>query len=148
MIDQIGVLPTLFDKVVLPNVVHSELMRANTPIIVREWIAALPRWVEVRRATTRPADDLVGLDAGEAAAICLASELIAELTLIDERAGVAVARRRGLKVTGTLGILLMAAERGLVDPAETVARLRQTNFHCTEALYSQLLGEDVTGRSR
>ena len=38
----------------------------------------------------------------------------AELLLIDERIGRNLAERMGLKVTGTLGILLKARQRGLI----------------------------------
>src|SRR6202040_875920 len=43
------------------------------------------------------------LDLGERAAIALAATMHADLLLIDEAAGRAEARRRNLRVTGTLG---------------------------------------------
>jgi len=54
----------------------------------------------------------------------LAQLLGADLLLIDEALGRAEARRRSLRVTGTLGILRAAAERGLIHVPETLARLR------------------------
>jgi predicted nucleic acid-binding protein len=110
---------------------------------------ALPSWVEVRSVKPRPEAAAEGLDAGEAGVIDLAVELDAELVLIDERAAVAVARGKGLNVTGTVGVLMMAAERGLLDRAQTVARLRQTNFRCREEIYDQLLADAAeTGDKR
>ncbi len=50
------------------------------------------------------ATDLI-LDEGERAAIALATSVGADLILMDDRAGVAVAYRHGLTVTGTLGVL-------------------------------------------
>ena len=58
---------------------------------------------------------------------------------MDERKGVKVARGKGLRVTGTLGLLEMAAVRGLVDFAEAVERLRQTTFRSPEALLDLML---------
>jgi predicted nucleic acid-binding protein len=47
---------------------------------------------------------------------------------MDERKGVRVALSKGLAVTGTLGILDRAAQRGLIDVADCVERLKRTNF--------------------
>jgi predicted nucleic acid-binding protein len=49
--------------------------------------------------------------------------------LIDERRGRSEARRRGISTTGTLGILLAAGKRRLIDPEPPFHRLiGETNF--------------------
>ena len=48
--------------------------------------------------------------------------------LIDERKATVVARDRGLMVTGTLGVLALAAELKLVDLEASIRRLLDTNF--------------------
>jgi predicted nucleic acid-binding protein len=53
-----------------------------------------------------------GLDDGETAAIALAEFLQADPLLPGERNGVRAARKRGLPVTGTPGVLDRAANRG------------------------------------
>jgi predicted nucleic acid-binding protein len=80
-----------------------------------------------------------GLDEGEAAAIALATSLGADLLLMDDRKGAIVARSKGLRVTGTLGVLDIAAERGLVDFAQAINRLRRTTFRIPGALLDSLL---------
>jgi predicted nucleic acid-binding protein len=80
-----------------------------------------------------------GLDEGETAAIALATSLRADLLLMDDRKGVIVARAKGLRVTGTLGVLDIAAQRGLVDFAQVISRLRRTTFRIPEALLDSLL---------
>jgi len=82
---------------------------------------------------------LKGIDAGEKAAIQLAVSLNADLLLMDDRRGVKAAQRKGLHVTGTLGILDLAAHRGLVDFAQAVEKLRLTNFRTPPALLEALL---------
>ncbi len=52
---------------------------------------------------------LAALDEGEKAAIALGLSLSADLVLIDERRGAAAARGKGFEVTGTLGVLDLAA---------------------------------------
>ena len=58
---------------------------------------------------------------------------------MDDRKGVLAAERKGLLVTGTLGVLDIAAERGLVDFAESVRKLEQTNFRRPIGLLEILL---------
>jgi predicted nucleic acid-binding protein len=95
----------------------------------------------VREAPLSQAEDasLKEIDAGERAAIQLAVSLHADLLLMDDRKGVNAAQRKGLRVTGTLGILDLAAQRGLADFAQAVEQLRQTNFRVPQALLDALL---------
>jgi predicted nucleic acid-binding protein len=141
LIGHIELLPVLFEKVALPTTVQSELASSKAPPFVREWIANLPAWVEVREAPRSQAEDasLKGIDAGEKAAIQLAASLGADLLLMDDRNGVIAARGKGLRVTGTLGVLDLAAHRDLVNFAQAVNRLRRTTFRIPEALLDSLL---------
>ena len=80
------------------------------------------------------------LDPGERAAIALATAFSADLLLIDDARGRAEAHRRRLALTGTLGVLRSAAERGLLDVPETLARLRATSVFVDSALIEELFG--------
>jgi predicted nucleic acid-binding protein len=128
LIDQIGLLPTLFVGVTVPASVHAELLHASAPDAVRLWAASPPAWLGIA-ATAITTDQLPrSLDRGEADAIALAVSLRAELILMDDRAGVAVARAQGFATAGTLGILDLAANRGIIDIREAITRLKATNF--------------------
>jgi predicted nucleic acid-binding protein len=81
------------------------------------------------------------LGAGESAAIALAAELHADLLLMDDRRGVAVALRKGLLVTGTMGLLTRAAKRGMLDLAEAFDRLKGTNFRYRQDIMDALLAD-------
>lgn len=141
LIGCIDILPTLFGKVVLPSLVQAELSASKTPIVVQDWLANLPSWVEVHSAPAGFQSDpaLRGIHEGEKAAIALAAMLQADLLLMNDRKGVAVARRKGLRVAGTLGILGLAAQEGLTNFAQALERLRQTNFRISEDLLHALL---------
>ncbi len=93
LIEQVAILPALFEKVFVPQIVRDELRHDEAPESVRRWIAEPPSWVEIVPAG-RDSDDpaLVDLDDGERAAIQLAVRIRAELLLIDDRDGVNVAR--------------------------------------------------------
>jgi predicted nucleic acid-binding protein len=69
----------------------------------------------------------------------LAIAIEADLLLMDDRKGVVVARGKGLRVTGTLGILDIAAQRGLINFTEAIARLRRTTFRIPEAVLDSLM---------
>jgi len=131
-------LPALYERVSIPMVVLCELENLRTPAIVRNWLSRLPEWIVVRGACAFADPSLDGLDAGERHAIQLAKDENADLLLMDERAGVTLARERGLIVTGTLGILLQGAKRGLVDFEPALRALQNTDFRCTPSLIEEV----------
>lgn len=139
LIDQIELLPRLYGRIVLPDIVRDELGAPQTPLEVRAWLASSPSWLEVRSAPLGGNPLPPKLDDGERAAIALAVALGASLVLMDDRAGVEAARRHGLQVTGTLGVLLLAARRGLVDLEAALPRLKATNFRASPALLETIL---------
>ena len=78
----------------------------------------------------------------------LAEELDADILLMDERSGREVALRRNLPVVGTLGILERAAEKGLLDFAETLQKLKATGFFVAPALEKDFLERDAKRKNR
>jgi predicted nucleic acid-binding protein len=84
---------------------------------------------------------LLRLDDGERAAIQLAIRISAELVLMDDRAGVAIARSKGFAVTGTLGILDLAARPGLIRLKDAIEALKATNFRHRPEILDALLAE-------
>jgi predicted nucleic acid-binding protein len=144
LIGHAEVLPLLYTEVLIPEAVASELTQPETPEPVRQWISRAPSWLQIVSVTSPRRDvSLVNLDRGERDAILLALQLKADLILMDERDGVGEAHRLGLVVTGTLGVLDRAAERGLIDLAPAIARLRETNFRVDPVLLQRMLDGDV-----
>ena len=139
LIDQIELLPRLFGKMVLPDIVRDELSAPGAPAQVRAWLASSPPWLDAGSAPA--AEKLLPpkLDKGERATIALAIELGATLILMDDRAAVDEARQRGIQVTGTLGVLVLAAQRGLIDLGAAFSRLKATNFRYPPALLESML---------
>ena len=140
LIGEADILPALFERVFVPQVVRNELQHSETPDAVRTWMASPPSWIEIvagKRDSGEP--ELSRLDEGERAAIVLATRLKADLLLMDDREGVNVARRRGFAVTGTLGILDLATARGLVRLRFAVERLKNTSFRYPPDILDALL---------
>lgn len=67
-------------------------------------------------------------------------ELAADQVLIDDLKTRTVAAQRGLAVAGTLGVLLAASSRGLINLPQAAARLRQTSFRAAPAVWNKILG--------
>jgi len=83
------------------------------------------------------------LDAGEAAAICLALEVGASCVLMDEVEGRLAAKRHGIKVIGTIALLVEMSALGLFDDLETqLDRLRhELHFWFSDELRDWALGK-------
>jgi len=143
LINEVAVLHEVYGRIVIPQAVIDELQHDETPAIVRQWIANHPEWLEVRQVSIAHDVALEELGAGEREAIVLAEQLGASAVILDERAARQEASRRGLLVTGTLGVLDKAAERGLLDLGEAFERLRQTTFRASQELYQRFLDRDV-----
>lgn len=140
-IDHLGVVPQLFQTVYIPSAVYEELQRPSTPEQVRRQLSNPPAWLEIVTETSTSDPGLLALHPGERAAIALGVAMRADLIVIDERKGTAAAVERGFETTGTLGVLLLAAERGLIDLEAAFNRLRATTFRHTEAMLTTLLAK-------
>ena len=80
------------------------------------------------------------LDDGEAAAIVLALEQKADIVLMDDYDGRAVAKEYDLMVTGTIGILLKAKLEGKIPSLRhDLDVLRESGFWLGEELYLKIL---------
>jgi uncharacterized protein len=106
-IDRTELLELLYAKVVIPEAVRDELLQSHS----------LPAFIDVLQVLDREAVRRLEseLDAGEAEAIVIAKEMKADLLLIDENLGRAVALREGLRIIGLLGVLAEAKARGFIS---------------------------------
>ena len=135
LLGHVDLLQRFYGEALVPEPVAGELTTASAPDTVREWMTNPPTWVAVRPVAADVISRVTGdLDLGERAAIALAETVRADLLLIDEAAGRAEARRRHLRVTGTLGVLRAGAERGVVDVPDLIEQLRSTTFFLDETL--------------
>jgi predicted nucleic acid-binding protein len=148
LIDQIGLLPVLYQKVLIPEAVLAELLRPRAPKSVGLWIATPPPWLEVCAVHGVPDEGLLTLDPGERDAILLALERGAQVVLIDEAEGRREAERHNVRVAGTLAVLEQGAQRGIIDLPAVIERLRQTNFRLSSSLIQKALDRDAHRKNR
>lgn len=111
-IGRLDLLPALFGRIHVVQPVVRECAAGGS--IKVPALESLP-WITVQPVTfSDPEPMLTQLDEGEKWTLHAARQAGAELLLIDERIGRNFAERMGLKVTGTLGILLKARQQGLI----------------------------------
>ena len=144
LIGELSLLQGLFDRIVVPHAVRSELEGR----LFRAGISApfpMPPWIEARPVANRPLVDSLSLelDAGEAEAIALAVEMRADLILLDERLARRVGARLGLRFVGVLGLLVEAKRRGLIPFVKPIldALLITAGFWVGNSLYKRVLAE-------
>lgn len=141
LVGHIELLHRFYGQVTIPEAVANELSAAGSPVAVSRWIAHPPEWVVVTPVPREQLESVTDdLDPGERAAIALAGTIRADLLLIDDAAGRVEARRRNLRVTGTLGVLRAGAEKGIIDVPETVSKLKATSFYVDDALMDGIFG--------
>lgn len=108
----LDVLQALYPHVWIPPAVFDEYQAGIPAHPQRPALTGFP-WISIHPAPDDPAVPTT-LDPGEAEAIALARAVSARLVLIDERRGRAAAKRLGLPVSGSLGVLLEAKSERLI----------------------------------
>lgn len=139
---RLELLRDLFGTVLIPGSVYAEVVQAGaglpgaTEVDEAEWIRSRPvgntGFVKVLE---------MDLDPGESEAIVLALETGADLLLMDERKARRTAMRLGLKVAGTLGLLVLAKQKGLLQEIRPVldALVNQAGLRIGSGVYQQTM---------
>lgn len=146
ILDYAGLLPKLH-QVLLPPAVIEELVT-----LPGEPGSGVPkeRWIERRAPTAgtlHTVEDEITEGRGEKEAIALALDLSALIVLDDKRAR-SYARRVGLRLTGTLGVLLRLHRLGLASRGleEDLRLLEEADMRITPELLQKVLGDEPKER--
>ena len=131
LIDLQHILPQLFERILIPEAVREELQAAGAPEPIAQLLAAEPKWLETRRVSEI-----------EPKLQHLALAISADLVLLDERKGRQAARERGLAVSGTLGVLDLAARWRLTNMPDALRRLQRTSFRASPRLIRHILATE------
>jgi predicted nucleic acid-binding protein len=140
-ISRLDLLKALFEQIVISQAVHDEVVVHGKGEPGSQKVDEAT-WITTVQVKHRLAVNLLRetLDAGESEAIVLAQELTARYVLLDDGLARRKAQLIGLRMTGTLGILLMAKEAGLIPAVRLVLdELRQTDFRVSDRVYREVL---------
>jgi predicted nucleic acid-binding protein len=144
-IDRLDLLENLFGQVFIPQAVFDELtddvrfkeeadkIESKEYIIIKTVINS--ESVSILKKNT-------GLDQGESEAIILTDELKADILLMDEAKGRTISSQMGIKIMGTIGILMVAYENNVITANEVrgcIDGLQKAGRHIGERHYQMLL---------
>lgn len=144
-IGQLDLLEKLYTSIIIPQAVYNEMVAVGK-VVPGAWEVQTFFWIQIQAVTN--AQSVVdiqtsqdNIDLGEAEAIVLSLELNADLVLMDERRGRAVAIDYGLKVTGLLGVLVQAKRNGLIAGVKPLMDrlIEQVDFRVGSQLYETVL---------
>jgi len=141
-VGHLDLLRRLYDRVQVPPQVFEELqISENRPGSRALRTAVEEGWLEPVLLASGDLEFLtLSLGPGEAAAILLAGQRPYRFLLLDDRRGREVAKRRGLVVIGTGGVLLAAKGGGLIDSVSGVLdRLAATGYRLSRELRNRVL---------
>ena len=139
IVEGLNLLECLFKEVVVPVSVFNELTAVNKPEAQRIADWAQGKVVAATNEQLMHSFSLL-LDMGEAEAITLYFEKKADFLLIDEKKGRKIATYNNINITGTLGILLLSKQNGLIHLVKPlIDRLQQSYIRISDELYRKTL---------
>ena len=138
--DLLHLLQSLFGSVTVPPAVVAELNIGRRRGVSLPDVTALP-WLSVQPVRNHRLLPLVtGLGNGEKEVLALGLQTADHLLVLDDRDARRHAVAAGLEITGTLGILLLAKEHGLLNSVRTaVERLQALRFHLGASTHRKVL---------
>ena len=139
-VGQLQLLQRLFGDVIIPPAVRAEVL--SEPALADVQAALKAGWLRVTQPTDTGVIRLLNetLEAGESEAIALAQQTSPRWLILDDLAARREAEALGLPIIGTLGVLLLAKEAGLLDSIKPVLdKLRDRTLYIGEALYLAVL---------
>lgn len=126
---QLELLPGLFNQIIIPPIIQVEFGQSL------EWAAVQPvqNPIFVQILKTQ-------IDDGEAEVIALALEQEDFYVVLDDKKARRIAKQIGLKLLGTIGVLLRAKRAGIIVEIKPVLdRLNEEGFYISVGLYQKAL---------
>ena len=107
-------LPQLFTEIIVTSAVWDEIVEAGKTDVPSRQLPSVTWAKKVNLTTVSPAIAAWGLDSGESEVLSYAWEHSGYRAIVDDAAARRVAKTLGIPVMGTLGILLLAKQKGVI----------------------------------
>lgn len=138
-LNRLDLLQKIYNQIYIPTAVYSEIEAGKAKGYYKD--LSHIDWISIIEIQDKQAIKyFLDLDAGEAEAIVLATELNADLIILDEKLGRFHAKHADLKVTGTIGILIKAKSEGLIEKIKPLLNeLTDKDVWISEKLKNEIL---------
>ncbi len=140
-LNRLELLHKLYNQIYIPAAVFNEIEAGKSKVYYKD--LSKVDWISIVEIQDKQAVKyFLDLDAGEAEAIVLATELNADLILLDEKLGRFHAKHADLKVTGTIGILIKAKSEGLIEEVKPLLdELTNKEVWISEKLKNEIINK-------
>jgi len=137
IVDKLELLEKIFDTIYVPQSVYDEVVVSHKPQSRK-----LQTFLSDKIKTVKLDISKMGLGQGELEAIRLYKDLNADFLLIDDKRAKSFAKLNGVNVIGSLGVLMLAKEMGLVETIkDDLQKLEDSNLFISKHLVETILRE-------
>ncbi len=136
----LNLLKELYGNIIIPRTVASELKQGQDEGEDVPDLAEYP-WIQIKDIRIPKIIGLMtDLGPGEAGVLAIAIEEPDALVILDDLLARQVAKLQGIKLTGTLGILLKAKQRGHIQAvAPLIEELQKLGFWLSNSMQQDIL---------
>jgi len=137
VMDRLSLLEEIFDEIFVPQAVYDEVSIDNKPQSLKLELFLADKIIQVKLDISK-----MGLGQGELEAITLYQNTKADFLLIDDRRAKNFAKLNGIEVIGSLGVILLAKEKGLIESVrDDFKKLLDSNLFISQSLIDKILKE-------
>ena len=135
-VGQLNILKKLYGEIIIPEAVYRELSVKEESVCKKTVDSSLD-WIRVDTIENQMAKTMyrTQLHDGEVEVMILAKEIAADVVIIDDANAKKHAKYLDLPVTGTLGVLIKAKQKGYIDELKLVLqRMVENGIYISQSL--------------
>ncbi len=135
-VNQLEILKKLYGQVIIPTAVYKEIS-AKSDSICKKMVDEALDWIQVETIQDQLAKAMykTQLHDGEVEVMILSKEMGADVVIIDDANAKKYAKYLGLPVTGTLGVLIKAKQKGLIKELKPILfQLKEKGIYISQNL--------------
>ena len=135
-VGQLDILKKLYGKVTIPEAVYNELS-VKAESVCKKAVDSSLDWIRVDKIKNQMAKTMykTQLHDGEVEVMILAKEVAADVVIIDDANAKKHAKYLGLPVTGTLGVLIKAKQKGYINELRPILqRMVESGIYLSQSL--------------